>query len=75
MTDADLHDLTGTMKSLLREMVPPLLTYAHYNALIEAVASPDETDHFPKLSQVLAAFPDKNFSKTYYLILHLQRYV
>ncbi len=73
ITDADIHDLTGAMKAILREMVPPLLTYDLYDRLLASVANPDETQHTVKLMEVLYALPDKNFAKAYFVFQHLQR--
>lgn len=70
---ADIHELTGTVKTILRDMTPPLLTFNRYYAFIQAVTSEDERLHEKNMTVLLRKIPDLNFSILYYLAQHLRK--
>lgn len=69
----DVHELTGLLKLVLREMNPPLLTFNKYAHFVKAVNIRDEKARYAAFSQVLAGMPRANFKKIEMLIKHLKR--
>ena len=65
----DVHELTGTVKMILREMNPPLLTFSLYDRILLAARSKNSS----KWVGLLAALPRTNWKILSSIIQHLKR--
>ena len=73
-SESDVHELTGAIKFILRDMNPPLLTFDLYDRFLESVSSDEDSEHPDAIAPVLQDLPDKNFRELYLLIQHLRRF-
>ena len=73
-TVGEINELTGLMKFILREMVPPLLTYKYYDQFIASVNGENDELNKNRIFKVLKTIPNSTFSNIYLLFRHLQRF-
>ncbi len=74
LAQASVHELTGVVKFILRDMNPPLLTFQYYEEFIASVSDEDDSSNIEHIVPVLLKLPNSNFSDLYMLISHLKRY-
>lgn len=67
----DVHVIASVLKSYLRELPEPLLTYELYDKLIDAAKIPSEERRLDAISEVLGELPITNYDNLRYLIKFL----
>lgn len=67
----DLHVIASVLKSYLRELPEPLLTFRMYDAFIAASRQPTEQARLNSLWEAIHLLPDANFQNLRYLIKFL----
>lgn len=67
----DVHVIASALKSYLRELPEPLLTYELYSSWIDAAKKPTEELRLEALSNVLKQLPVANYDNLRYLIKFL----
>ncbi|GLV35038.1 Rho GTPase activating protein at 92B [Carabus blaptoides fortunei] len=67
----DVHVIASALKSYLRELPEPLLTYKLHDEWIKAVKYPTEEQRLDAISQVLGRLPSPNFDNLRYLMKFL----
>ena len=67
----DIHDLTGLVKLVLREMNPPLLTFSLYDDFVNA-AGKHPSEQAVAIQEVVQRMPRANFEKMDTLLKHLR---
>ena len=73
LSNAGIHELTGAVKLILREMYPPITTFIFYQEFLDAVSGDDEAQYADYLLPVLSQIPDTNFAILYNLMQHLKK--
>ncbi|GJQ74626.1 Myo9 [Trypoxylus dichotomus] len=68
-----IHVLTSVLKSFLREMPEPLLTFDCYENFITAANMSDQQDRVSTLYDILKKLPKTNFDLMERLVFHLAR--
>ncbi|XP_060525524.1 unconventional myosin-IXa-like isoform X2 [Cylas formicarius] len=68
-----VHVLASVLKSFLREMPEPLLTFEYYDNFITAANLDNETDRITTLYDILKKLPSPNYDLMERLIFHLAR--
>lgn len=68
-----VHVLASVLKSFLREMPEPLLTFEYYENFITAAILENETDRITTLYDILKKLPSHNYDLMERLIFHLAR--
>ncbi|XP_046847949.1 rac GTPase-activating protein 1-like isoform X4 [Xenia sp. Carnegie-2017] len=69
--ETDENVICGTLKSFLKQLSEPILTYALHKRFLEAVEKPDEDDAL--LFQAVSELPAANRDTLAYLMVHLQK--
>lgn len=72
--DYQVHVLAAVLKSFLREMPEPLLTFDCYEAFLRAGNLTEAHDRISTLFAILKKLPKPNFDLMERLIFHLARY-
>ncbi|KAG9338827.1 hypothetical protein JZ751_025264 [Albula glossodonta] len=65
--------VTGALKSYLRELPEPLMTYDLYNEWFRAAGEKDVNDRLERLKEVLRKLPQENYNNLRYLVQFLSR--
>ncbi|KAG7325163.1 hypothetical protein KOW79_011479 [Hemibagrus wyckioides] len=68
---ADPHAVAGALKSYLRELPEPLMTFELYNEWLEAAGSKEVDEKLELLRAVLKKLPPENYNNLRYLIQFL----
>eukprot|EP00038_Savillea_parva_P015071 m.12946 g.12946 ORF g.12946 m.12946 type:complete len:1623 (+) comp2994_c0_seq1:35-4903(+) len=68
----DVNELTGLVKTLLRDMTPPLIPYELYHDAV-ALATADADRQVDLVSELLIKLPTSNFKIVMFLVNHLQQ--
>eukprot|EP00039_Didymoeca_costata_P001225 m.50866 g.50866 ORF g.50866 m.50866 type:complete len:428 (+) comp10690_c0_seq1:294-1577(+) len=71
-SNSNIHELTTTLKQLLRELDPPLLTSKYYPMFIDAAKEPKEQRN-AKIASLLQNLPRARLKLAASLIYHLRR--
>lgn len=71
--DYQMHVLASVLKSFLREMPEPLLTFDCYEDFLRAASLTDPQDRIATLFEILKKLPKSNFDLMERLIFHLAR--
>ncbi len=71
---AEVHALAGTVKTILREMNPPLCTFKLYDKFLACAANENLVEQSQMLLDVLAKLPSANFENMFLLIQHLKKF-
>lgn len=71
--DYQMHVLASVLKSFLREMPEPLLTFDCYEDFLRAASLTDPQDRISTLFDILKKLPKPNFDLMERLIFHLAR--
>ena len=71
LDDVQIHVLTSILKSYLRELPEPLLTYDAYTPILQASYLEDEEDTFMTILNIIQKLPKPNFDLLERLIFHL----
>ncbi|KAK1793918.1 hypothetical protein P4O66_010831, partial [Electrophorus voltai] len=69
--NADPHAVAGALKSYLRELPEPLMTFELYNDWFKAAGEKELEDKLEKLRAVLQKLPSENYNNLRYLIQFL----
>uniref|UniRef100_A0AAY4C4E0 Rho-GAP domain-containing protein n=1 Tax=Denticeps clupeoides TaxID=299321 RepID=A0AAY4C4E0_9TELE len=69
--DSDPHAIAGALKSYLRELPEPLMTFELYNDWFKAAEEREVQDKLEKLRAVLRQLPPENYKNLRYLIQFL----
>ena len=69
LPEADVHELTGLLKSILREMTPPLLTFTFYNECLEV----GRTKSVESVRSLFLQLPIINMNLLLSIVRHLKR--
>ena len=72
-TIKEVHDCSSALKKFLRELDEPLLTYTHYNQLMDATKMPDVAERTASLERTLSDIPLFNLATLKALMEHLRR--
>lgn len=70
-----VHVLAAVLKTFLREMPEPLLTFDCYDDFLRAAMLTEPADRVSTLFAILKKLPKPNFDLMERLIFHLARYV
>lgn len=71
--DRDPHNVAGVLKSYLRSLPEPLLTYELYNDWMEAARMPDHDTQLQSLWRVVNSLPTTNYNNLRYVIKFLSK--
>lgn len=71
--DRDPHNVAGVLKSYLRSLPEPLLTYELYNEWMEAARMPDHDTQLQSLWRVVNSLPTTNYNNLRYVIKFLSK--
>ena len=72
LSQYDVHDITGAIKSILAGMEPPLLTYELYTPFLTVVSKSEET-RLVALLETLGRLPRAHRRTLEILIRHLRK--
>ncbi|KAL1923054.1 uncharacterized protein VTP21DRAFT_9430 [Calcarisporiella thermophila] len=72
-SDYDICAITSLLKSYLRQLPNPLVTYELYPKFISAIDIADEGEKFSTIKSLIDQLPIGNYSTLRYLVLHLDR--
>lgn len=67
------HVIADILKTFLRELPEPLLTYAHYESFLQLHTIDDERTFFLKLRALVASLPQANLAVLKYLVTFLAK--
>ncbi|XP_023685646.1 SH3 domain-binding protein 1-like [Paramormyrops kingsleyae] len=70
---SDPHAVAGALKSYLRELPEPLMTFDLYDEWFKAVSERELSDRVGRLREVLRKLPAENYNNLRYLIQFLAR--
>jgi len=71
----DINDITGVLKLWFRELPEPLMTYALYNAFVDAAKIENDRLRHIRLHERVNELPDANYATLKYLMGHLDKVV
>ncbi|KPP69286.1 SH3 domain-binding protein 1-like, partial [Scleropages formosus] len=69
----DPHAVAGALKSYLRELPEPIMTFDLYNDWFKAAGEKELSDRLKRLKEVLGKLPVENYNNLRYLIQFLAR--
>jgi hypothetical protein len=72
LTHLDMHELTGTVKAILRSMEPPLLTYELYEKFLSGLSLKEE-HRLSALLETMGRLPKPHRRGLEFLIRHLRK--
>jgi len=70
----DVNTVTGALKSYLRELENPLLTFERYDAIMEIAKNQDEQQQLQQLKGLIIGLPKGHYDTLKFLITHLRKY-
>ncbi|KAJ8384141.1 hypothetical protein AAFF_G00208430 [Aldrovandia affinis] len=70
---SDPHAVAGALKSYLRELPEPLMTFDLYSDWLAAAGEKEEPDRLGRLKEVLRKLPQENYDNLRYLVQFLSR--
>ncbi|KAG7460065.1 hypothetical protein MATL_G00217130 [Megalops atlanticus] len=70
---SDPHAVAGALKSYLRELPEPLMTFELYNDWFKAAGEKEVADRLEQLRRVLCKLPPENYNNLRYLVQFLSR--
>ncbi|KAL4658047.1 SH3 domain-binding protein 1-like [Arapaima gigas] len=68
---ADPHAVAGALKSYLRELPEPIMTFDLYDEWFKAASEKELSDRLEKLREVLGKLPTENYNNLRYLVQFL----
>ncbi|XP_064170688.1 SH3 domain-binding protein 1-like [Anguilla rostrata] len=71
--NSDPHAVAGALKSYLRELPEPLMTFELYNDWFKAAGEKEVADKLEQLKGALSKLPTENYSNLRYLVQFLAR--